>query len=195
MEIILKKDVPNVGRIGELVNVRNGYARNFLLPRSLAVVAVKGNKTALDHQLKLVETDKKKLREESEEASKEFAKIKISLQKRFNDQNKMFGTISSTELVEELKSRGYVVDRRDLEIPEISGEGSFEIKVRLPGDVFTSFQLKIEAIKEKEKKSGAKKRAPKVAKAEAAAEDADSTETGGEAAETTDTTTEAKSED
>jgi len=190
MEIILKKDVPNVGRIGELVNVRNGYARNFLLPRSLAVVAVKGNKTALDHQLKLIETDKKKLREESEEASKEFAKIKITLQKRFNDQDKMFGTISSTELVEELKAKAYVVDRRDLEIPEISCEGSFEIKVRLPGDVYTSFQLKIEAIREKEKKTGAKKaRAPKAAKTKVAADEDASAETSEE------TTAKSKSED
>jgi len=153
MEVILKRDVPNVGRIGEVVRVKNGFARNFLLPRSLAVVADGGNKRALSHARRLVELEKIKVNKESQEKAKEVEKCKITLKKRFNAQGKMFGSVTETEIIEELKAFSFEFDRRDIELPEIRDAGSFDVKVRLPGDVFTSIQLKINAIKEVEKKT------------------------------------------
>lgn len=172
MEVILRKDVQNVGRIGELVKVKNGFARNFLLPRSLAVVASSGNKAALEHHKRIIEKEKAAVKLESEALVKDIEKLKFSLKKRFNESNKMFGSVTASELIEELKTKGFSVDRRDLNIPEITEAGSYEIDVRLPGDVYSKFSLKIEAIVEasdaKPKKAAKKKVA---AKKEAKADD------------------------
>jgi large subunit ribosomal protein L9 len=159
MEVILKRDVPNVGRIGEIVRVKNGYARNFLLPRSLAVVADKGNVRSLEHHKRLIEKEKAKVKAESEEKATQVKEVKLGLKKRFNEANKMFGSVTATELVDLLKTKGYTFDRRDIEIPDIAAEGTYEVKVRLPGDVYSTVELKIDAIKEKKtkKKAAAKK--------------------------------------
>lgn len=172
MEVILRKDVQNVGRIGELVKVKNGFARNFLLPRSLAVVASSGNKAALEHHKRIIEKEKAAVKLESEALVKDIEKLKFSLKKRFNESNKMFGSVTTSELIEELKAKGFSVDRRDLNIPEITEAGNYEVDVRLPGDVYSKFSLKIEAIVEasdaKPKKAAKKK---ETAKKEAKAED------------------------
>jgi len=176
MEVILKRDVPNVGRMGELVRVKNGFGRNYLLPRSLAVLADRGNKISLEHHQRLIEKEKIKVKLESEEIAKEIAKVKITLKKRFNDQKKMFGSVASSELVTELKSKGFSVDRRDLELPDMTDAGTYSVKLRLPGDVYTQFDLKIQALVDTEAKEK-KTRAPKKAKTadEAAVAEAEGT--------------------
>lgn len=187
MEVILKKDVPNVGRMGEIVDVRPGFARNFLLPRSLAILASKSNKRMLEHQRRLVESQKKKVRAESEERAKEISKIKITISRRFNEQDKMFGSINPQEIVEAIKEHGYEFDRRDIELGEIREAGTYEVRVRLPGDVYTQIQLKVEAIKEetkKAKKAKSAKKATKSAKAKKSSESSkeDESETKAEGA-------------
>lgn len=168
MEVILKRDVPNVGRIGEIVRVKNGFARNYLLPRSLAVVADAGNVKSLEHHKRVIEREKVKVKEESEAKAGDVEKLKITIKKRFNDQDKMFGSVTPLEVTEELKKKGHSFDKRDVEIPEIETAGTYKVKVRLPGDVFTELELKVEAIKEKKakKKAATKKAAEKVTKTE-----------------------------
>lgn len=165
MEIILRKDVPNVGRMGELVKVRNGYARNFLLPRELAVVANRGNRKSLEHHRRLIDLAKKKVVAESETKASDVQKIKLKVSKRFNEAGKMFGSVTSTELVDLLKSKGIEADRRDLEFDEIKEAGSYEIKLRLPGDVYSSFSLEVKAVQDEKAKS--KKKLAKSPKTEA----------------------------
>lgn len=173
MEVILKKDVANVGRMGEVVRVRSGFARNFLVPRSLAVVASSGDKRNLEHQQRLIEKEKAKVREASQAKAGEIKKITVSLKKKFNEHNKMFGSVTSAEVAQLLKKEGHEFDRRDIELPELSGEGTFEVKVRLPGDVFTTIQLTIVAELVKEKKAA---KAPKAKKADGEAQKAASSE-------------------
>lgn len=178
MEVILKKDVPNCGRIGEVVNVKPGFARNFLLPRELAVVANLSNKRSLDHHKRLIEKEKAKVRASSEEAAKEVEKVKISFKKRFNESGRMFGTLTNLDLVQAFKEKGYEFDRRDFSLPEIKGVGSYQIKVRLPGDVMTQVEIKIEALKDpSEKKAASKKKSSKKDEKTKKASQAEATDT------------------
>ncbi|MDB5037342.1 MAG: ribosomal protein [Bacteriovoracaceae bacterium] len=167
MQVILKKDIPQLGRIGELIKVREGYARNFLIPRAYAVAANASNLKGLEHQKLLVEAHKKKVQKESQVVAEKINGTKISIERRFNESGKMFGTLTAADIVIELKKKNHVVDRRDVEFDAIKAPGTYEIKVRLPGDVYASVSLALEAIKEKAAKEEGKKaktaKAPKAA--------------------------------
>lgn len=187
MEVILKKDIPNVGRLGELVKVKNGYARNFLLPRDFAAIANSGSKKQLEHQMRLVELSKKKIKAESEGKASDVSKIKLKFEKRFNENGKMFGALTAGELAQELKAKHDLeLDRRDLEPSELRTEGKHTVKVRLPGDVFAEIQVEVKALKEAKEKTTTGKPKSKKAKAETAAADeskAETTETDSDAVE------------
>ena len=166
MQVILKKDIPQIGRIGEVVKVRDGYARNFLIPRSLAVAAHPSNIGALEHQKRLVEVHKKAVQKQSEELSAQHKGITIAFQRRFNESGKMFGTLTGAEVAQELAGRGLQVDRRDVEVDAVKAAGDYEARVRLPGDVILTVKIKLEAIEDKSAKKAkapAKGRKPKAA--------------------------------
>lgn len=175
MEVILNKDVSNLGRVGEIVDVSPGYARNFLLPRSMAIMASRSNKKFLEHQKRIVEAQKKKIRAESEVLAADITKLSIKLKKRFNEQEKMFGSLNETEVVEALKKLGHEFERRDIDLGDIREAGTHKIKVRLPGDVYAEIPLTIEAMKSQAKSSKKPKREKK-AKSSELVEEAPATE-------------------
>jgi large subunit ribosomal protein L9 len=185
MQVILKKDIPQLGRIGELVKVKDGYARNFLIPRSLAMAASTGNLEELEHQKKLVDLHKRKVQKESEGVASTLKSVSITITRKFNDSGKMFGSIAASDVVEALAAKGHTFDRRDIEVEAIKAAGNHSVKVRLPGDVFTTIQLKVEAQVEKAAGAEGKKtktrsttKKAKVSKKETeSAEATDSTET------------------
>ncbi len=166
MQVILKKDIPQIGRIGELVKVREGYARNFLIPRNLAVAASASNVRQMDHQKRLVDLHKKKIQKESEKVAAKIKGTEVTIQRRVNESGKLFGTLTAAEIITELQAKEIVVDRRDIEVETIKAEGTYAIKVRLPGDVFTDVSLIVKGIQDaKETKKAAK--GPKKPKAAA----------------------------
>lgn len=167
MEVILKQDVANLGRIGDLVRVKNGYARNFLLPRQLAVVASTSQKAAFEHQKRLVEAHKKKVRKASEERLKEFEGIRVTIEKRLNESGKMFGSVSSVEVVTELHKKGLSFDRSDIELESIKTPGTYTAKLRLPGDVFAEIKVDIKGIEDSTEKKTKKTGGRTAKKAEA----------------------------
>lgn len=149
MQVILKKDVTNVGRMGELVKVRTGYARNFLIPRSMAVAANPANVEVLEHHKRLIEIQKKAVRKESEALVEKMKSVKITLTRKFNEAGKMFGSLTNAELAQEIEKAGFTVDRRDIEFEGVKNAGDYTLRVRLPGDVFCNIALVIKAEAEK----------------------------------------------
>lgn len=181
MQVILKKDVPNVGRMGELVKVKTGYARNFLIPRSMAVAANPSNVEVLEHHRRLIEIHKKAVKKESEALAEKMKSVKISLIRKFNEAGKMFGSLTNAELAQELVKLGYTVDRRDIEFEGVKSAGDYNVRVRLPGDVYCEVQLTVKAEVEKAAKpakgAAKKPRTSKKAKSEEATEEGDSAAT------------------
>lgn len=175
MQVILKKDIPRLGRIGEIVKVRPGYARNFLLPRSLAVPAISGDLADLEHQKRLVDIHKKNVQKESQEVAGKISGLTVTLKRRFNEAGKLFGSITNADISAELKAvHHYDIDRRDIEFDDVQVPGDYALKIRLPGDIYAEARLIIEALEEKTAKTAGKKTKAKAKPKKAATEETES---------------------
>ena len=119
MKVILQKDVKDLGKVGDLVNVNAGYARNFLYPRQLAVGATEGNETEWEHLKKMSEIKKKKAMAGRQEVIGKLKGITLTFKlEAAADSEKLFGSVTTTDISKELDKHGYSVDRRDIHLEE-----------------------------------------------------------------------------
>jgi large subunit ribosomal protein L9 len=144
VQLILARDVPNLGRLGDLVHVRAGYARNFLLPRGLALPASPKRVALFEHQKKVVEHRRKVLRGESEKRAQDIAKLSITLTAKVGEQGKLFGAITARDIAKALAAEGFAVDHRDIKLDApVKTVGLHKIDLRLEADVTTQVKLVI----------------------------------------------------
>ena len=134
VEVVLKENLEHLGSIGDVVRVRRGYARNLLLPRGLAVVASRGNVRQIEHEKSIQAQRIAKLRGEQEKIVAELAKIKLMVAKEAGEDGKLFGSVTSNDVLEGLKAKDIEVDKKKLVMPAqpIKEVGSYEIGVKLP---------------------------------------------------------------
>jgi len=146
MKVILQKEVAKLGAPGDLVNVADGYARNFLVPRGLAIQATKGAVRQSDNLKRAHEERVAKARKEAEVVAERLSGTTLRLTHRAGGEGKLFGSITAQELAEELeKQAGEPVDRRSISLDEpIRSIGSHEVQVRLHPDVTTTVTVEIE---------------------------------------------------
>lgn len=142
MKLILNQDVKKLGKIGEIVTVKDGYARNFLLPRGMAAVANTRNQAALDHQLKLLEKKKAVILADAKKQAAEIEKISVTVAKQVGEDEKIFGSVTTAELEALLLEEGVKVDKRDIHLSEeIKKVGVFSAEVALAAEVKASFKV------------------------------------------------------
>lgn len=136
MEVILKEDVPALGKAGEVVRVKEGFARNFLLPRRKALPATAGNLKSLELQKKHLEAKRERLRQEAEALSGQLASIRVTLEKQAGEEDKIFGQVTTREIAQALAALGYSIDRRLIRLTEpIRTIGTHTVEVHLHGEV------------------------------------------------------------
>lgn len=136
MEVILHEDVANLGEAGNVVKVKAGYARNYLLPRKLAVVADPSNIQMMEHQQKIVASKISQLKAKAEELSKKLKEVSITITKEAGEEDKLFGSVTTMEISNALRAEGYVIDRRHLKMNDpIKNIGVYDIPVRLHPEV------------------------------------------------------------
>ncbi len=146
MRVILRENVPNVGKIGDIVTVADGYGRNFLLPRNLASLANERNVRELDHLKRIADSRLVKAREGALKTADRLRGQRIVVKKHAGDDGRLFGSVTPREVVDLLSERDFIVDRRDLNLREpIKTVGTFEIAVKLHHDVSANFSIIIEA--------------------------------------------------
>ena len=146
MKLILREDVVNLGKGGDLVEVKPGYGRNFLLPRGLAVAANPKNVRELEHQKKVAEAKAAKLRASAEAVAKRLAETPVTLKRKVGEQDKLYGSVTALDIVEALGARGMQLDRRIIDLPEpIKTVGDHEVPVKLHRDVVGKVKVKVEA--------------------------------------------------
>jgi large subunit ribosomal protein L9 len=144
MEVILKEDVANLGKIGEVVRVRDGYARNYLLPRGLVLIANKRNIKTYEHQKKLVGDQKQKILRQAQAVGDQLAGVSLTIPMRTGEEGKLFGSVTNIQIEKALKAKGLNVDRRKIHLNEpIRTLGEFEIPIRLSGDVVVPLKLSV----------------------------------------------------
>jgi large subunit ribosomal protein L9 len=146
MKLILREDVDNLGKGGELVDVKPGYGRNFLLPRGLAVHANPKNVRELDHQKKIAEAKAAKLKASAEAVAKRLSDTPVVLKRKVGEQDKLYGSVTALDIVEALAARGLQLDRRTVDLAEpIKTIGDHEVPVKLHRDVVGKAKVKVEA--------------------------------------------------
>ncbi|MDA1184021.1 MAG: 50S ribosomal protein L9 [Acidobacteria bacterium] len=118
MEVILREHVEHLGDRGEIVNVAAGYARNYLLPRKLALPATVGNKKHVERERRIVESREAEAKAVAEALAARMAAVDLTIARRVGDTNQLYGSVTATDIVELLKEKGFEVDRRKLILPE-----------------------------------------------------------------------------
>lgn len=135
VHVILARDVPNLGRVGELVSVRPGYARNYLVPKGLALPASPKRVAEFDHKKRLVEHQRQKLRSASEAQAQKIAKLQLTLTAKVGEQGKLFGSITSRDVARALAAEGFEIHHRDIKMEPLKSVGLHVIDLRLEADV------------------------------------------------------------
>jgi large subunit ribosomal protein L9 len=144
VQIILQEDVANLGQVGEIVGVRPGYARNFLLPQRKALVADKRSVRAFEHQKRLTDHRKLKLKAESEKLAGELKQVSVTIAAKAGDQDKLFGSISARDIARALTDLGHTINHRSVKLAEpIKALGQYTVDVRLQADVMTQVKVLI----------------------------------------------------
>ncbi len=136
MQVILYQDVPNLGRAGEIVNVKEGYGRNYLVPRKMAVAANPSNIQELEHQKRIVSAKQTKLKKHAEGIAAKMKELSLTIAREAGEEEKLFGAVTSKDIVAALRNEGFVVDRHDLQLEApIKQIGIYDIPVRLHAEV------------------------------------------------------------
>ena len=146
MKLILREDVYNLGKGGELVEVKNGYGRNFLIPRGLAVVANPRNIREVEHQKAVAAAKAAKLKASAQAVAKRLADTPIALKRKVGEQDKLYGSVTAMDIAEALAARGLQIDRRHIDLAEpIKTVGDHEVGVKLHAEVVGKVKVKVEA--------------------------------------------------
>lgn len=144
MKVILKEDVQNLGSMGETVNVADGFGRNFLLPKNLAIPATNSNVKTIEHEKKMIDKKKSKINAELTEVKANLEKTEIMIPVKVGENEKIFGSITSMDIENKLRESGFNIDRKiiNLESP-IKELGIQTIKIKLSKDVIAGIKVNI----------------------------------------------------
>ncbi len=147
MKVILRQNYSQLGNIGDVVEVKNGFARNFLIPRSIAFRATEGNLNALEQEKKQLARKEVKVVQDSEKLAAQLGSISLTITMKVGEDDKLFGAVTSQMIADSLAEKGYSIDKRIIELEEpIKTLGIFEVPVKLHSKV--SAKVKVWVVRE-----------------------------------------------
>ena len=136
MKVILRRDYESLGKIGQVIEVKDGFARNFLLPRKIAYAALKGNLAALEEEKKNFAKKAEIERKSAETQAVELEKVSVTIPVQVGEEDKIFGTVTAQMIADALKEKGFDIDKRKIEVAEaIKSLGIYEVSVKLHANV------------------------------------------------------------
>jgi large subunit ribosomal protein L9 len=146
MEVILREHVDNLGRRGEVVKVAAGYARNYLLPRKLALLATAGNKKQIERERTKFEAKEADEQKVAQAMADRLANIEIVIARKVGDTQALYGSVTTADIADGLAAKGFEIERRKIHLPEpIKQLGEFDIPVKLYRDVTPKVKVKVVA--------------------------------------------------
>jgi large subunit ribosomal protein L9 len=146
MEVILREHVDKLGRRGEIVKVADGYARNYLLPRKLALPATPGNKVQVERQRAKFEAREAEDRAAAERVAAKLASLDLVISRRVGETEALYGSVTAVDIAEAIAEKGFELDRRKLQLDEpIKRLGEFEVAIRLHRDVTGTVKVRVVA--------------------------------------------------
>lgn len=145
MKVILQKDVKDLGKVGDIVNVAQGFARNFLFPRRLAQVATEGNVKEWNHLKKVAEVQKKLAAAEREKVAVSLKGVTVTFKVQAGENDKIFGSVTNHDISKELEAQGFSIDRKDIVLEEpIKELGQHKATVRFSKDLTVEIAVSVE---------------------------------------------------
>ena len=149
MEIVLRESIDRLGSAGDVVQVKPGYARNYLLPKKLAYVATPGNLKIIEQECNSLIRRETQQKGEAEKLREMMAGVEIVMSRRVGEQEALYGSVTTSDIAEELEKKGFAVDRRKIGLDgPIKTLGEFDVPVRLFRDVIAEVKLRVEAEEE-----------------------------------------------
>ena len=144
MEVILREDIDKLGNRGEIVKVAPGYARNFLLPKRLAVAATESNKKIVEQERQAHLRKEAKLEGEAQDLAKMMGNVSVTIKQKAGENDQLFGSVTSKDVADALNAAGYSIDRRKIQLEEpIKQLGEFKVPVRLHKNVTTEVTVTV----------------------------------------------------
>jgi len=146
MKVILKENVETLGHIGDIVKVAPGYARNYLLPKGLAIEATEKNAKALDHALRQMAYKKNKIMEAAKSLAEKLEGLAIELFHQAGEEGKLFGSVTNMEIAAFLKGKGFEIDRKTILLVEpIKSLGDYTVPVKIAQEVTANLKVSVKA--------------------------------------------------
>ena len=156
MEVILREHVDNLGRRGEIVKVADGYARNYLLPRKLALLATEGNKKQIERERVMFEAKELEEKKVAEAVAERLRTVEVEISRKVGETEALYGSVTTADIADALAAKGFDIEKRRVNLHEpIKKLGEFEVPVRLHREV--TVPLKVRVVGEGEPEKAAKK--------------------------------------
>lgn len=142
MKVILREDVVHLGTAGTVVNVSNGFARNYLIPRNFAVPATSNNVKQFEHEKRVMESKRAKRRKEAETLKGKLERISCSISKKVGEQDKLFGSVTAQDIEKAFNAEGFTIDKKDIMLSEpIKALGVYSVPIRVFDDVVANTKV------------------------------------------------------
>ena len=144
MKVILKENVESLGKTGDMLKVADGYARNFLIPRGLAIEAIGKNIKSLEHEKRLIAQKAEREKKKAESLLEKFSHVACTIVKRIGEQDKLFGSVTTKDIEKSLREQGIEIDRKNIILEEpIKSTGEFSVKIKLYPEVTTEIKVSV----------------------------------------------------
>ena len=147
MKIILKEDIKNLGKMGQIVDVADGYARNYLVPKGLAVEASTKNIRSLEHEKKIIQEKARKRKDSAQDLASRITALTLTIKAKAGEEEKLFGSVTTMDIAEALLTQGVEIEKKKIVLEEpIKRLGSYSVQIKLHPDV--SVPLTVQVIQE-----------------------------------------------
>src|SRR5918992_6267665 len=144
MEVILREHVDNLGRRGDVVKVAEGYARNYLLPRKLALAVTEANKRQIDREKKVAEVRDLEERSAAEAVAQRLTQLEIEIARRVGENETLYGSVTSADIAHALAAKGFEIDKKKIHLPEpLKALGETTVPVKIHRDVTAQVKVKV----------------------------------------------------
>jgi len=144
MEVILREHVEHLGRRGDVVKVAEGYARNYLLPRKLALAVTENNKRQIEREKKIAETREAEERSQAEAVAQRLTQVEIEIARRVGEHETLYGSVTSADISHALQAKGFDIEKRKIHLPEpLKALGEVSVPVRIHRDVTAQLRVKV----------------------------------------------------
>ena len=144
MKVILKEDVKNIGSMGQIIDVADGFGRNYLVPKGLAVEANIKNMKSLEHEKKVIQEKAKKIKNQAQDLATKISNTTLVIKVKAGEEGRLFGSVTTMDIAEQLKNEGIDIDKKKISIEEtIKRLGSYAVKVRIHPEIVSEVNVQV----------------------------------------------------